>query len=117
MMTAFGAIAPSAFALSSSVHTGIDAPVFQSNDQTSSPRTTATEKTTQINSPSSDILSGGGDGSFGVGVANQNNDQTSTTSVTQNVNIGQTAANFNLQGFDVHTTSTLFCIFSTYGIC
>ena len=119
-MTAIGgAFAPfvSAFALSSSVHTSIDAPVFQSNDQTSSPRTTATIKTTQINSPSSDIGAGLGKNSFGVGVANQNNSQDSTARTHQDVSITQDAANANVQGFSTHTTSTMFCIFSYKGAC
>ena len=116
-LMAFGAIAPSAFALSSHTSTHIDAPVFQSNDQTSSPRTTATIKATQINSPSSDIGAGLGDGSFGVGVSNQDNTQSSTARVNQDVDIDQTAANANLQGFSVTTTSTLFCIFGDFGDC
>src|SRR5689334_3710843 len=91
-LMAIGAIAP-AFALSSSVHTNIFAPVMQSNEQTSSPKTTATIKTTQINSPSSDVAAGLGKNSFGVGVSNQDNTQSSTARINQDVDISQTAAN------------------------
>jgi hypothetical protein len=115
-LMAFGAIAP-AFALTSHVSTHISAPVMQSNEQTSSPRTTATIKTTQINSPSSDVSAGSGKNSFGVGVSNQDNTQSSTARISQNVNIDQDASNANFQGFDVQTTTTLFCIFDHKGNC
>jgi hypothetical protein len=117
LMTIGGAIAPAAFAVSSNTNTHISAPVFQSNEQTSSPRTTATIKTTQVNSPDSEINAGSGKNSFGIGVSNQDNSQSSTARINQDVNIDQNANNFNFQGFDVQTTTTLFCIFTNHGRC
>jgi hypothetical protein len=113
---AIGAIAP-AFAMVSSVHTHISAPVYQSNEQTSSPKNTASIKATQVSSPDSWIVSGSGKNSFGVAVSNQDNTQSSHTSVHQNTNISQDAHNLNLQAFNVQTTSTLFCIYDHKGSC
>lgn len=112
-----GAIAPTAFALSSHTSTNINAPVSQSNQQVANPKTTATITTTQINSPHSSINAGSGKNSFGVGVANQNNDQSSNSVVNQNTNIDQNANNLNVQGFNIDTTTTLFCIFNNEGDC
>jgi hypothetical protein len=115
-LMAIGAIAP-AFAMSSHVSTNISAPVYQSNEQTSSPRTMAKLNTMQGNSPSSSIGAGLGKNSFGVGVANQNNNQNSNARIHQDVSITQDAHNVNLQTFSAQTTSTLFCIFDHKGHC
>jgi hypothetical protein len=115
-LMAIGAIAP-AFAMVSSVHTHISAPVYQSNEQTSSPKTTAKLDTKLVNAPSSDMAAGTGKNSFGVATSSQNNNQNSHAHTTQHVTINQDAQNLNAQTFDVNTSSTLFCIFTHKGVC